>query len=277
VHHRLAAGLRERDARDGEEHGNGGHTAITTGNHALIPAGKRNEVKRTNGGRHAGQTFGAPPATAQLSPAGGVLGSDNAFGQFQIGRKFMKHLRLLWLVIFGSLALAAAQDTNSLKTSLGQFVARTGVVIVRGYAPIGETTAGPVEISVRCKETTDVGSGEKAYGLAFEITGNASPRDRTLVDDDEIDALLDALNYVIKSNYEVTNDKVTTLTSFEASYTTKAGLRVMANSVRKEGGVQYFIQSCNSPRIPLSGVEMTQLYNLISQARKNLDDLKSGK
>jgi hypothetical protein len=189
----------------------------------------------------------------------------------------MKHLRLLWLVIFGSLALAAAaQDTNSLRTSLGQFEARTGVVIVRGYAPIGSIPAGPVEISVRCKETTDVGSGEKAYGLAFELSGSAW-RDRTLVDDDEIDALLEALNYVIKSNYEVTNDKVTSLTSFEASYTTKAGLRVMANSVRKEGGVQYFIQSSDTPRIPLSGVEMTQLYNLVSQARKNLGDLKSGK
>lgn len=190
----------------------------------------------------------------------------------------MNKIHILLLSAFCSLVFGAvAQDTNDLKTSIGLFEARTSVIIVKGYAPIGSVPAGPAEISVRCKETTDIGSGQKLYGLAVEISGNSLGRDRTLVDEDEIDPLLDALNYVIKSNYEVTNGKVTTLTSFEATYTTKAGLRVMANSIRKEGGVQYSLQSCNSPRISVSPVQMTQLYNLIAQARKNLDDLKTAK
>ena len=191
----------------------------------------------------------------------------------------MNKLSLLLLSAFCSFAgVAAAQDTNSLRTNLGLFEARTGSVIVRGFAEVGSIPAGAAEITVRCKETTDIASGQKLYGLAFEIAaGNAFPRDRVLLDDEEITPLLDALNYVIKSNYEITTDKVTTLTSYEVSYTTKAGLRVMAHSIRREGSVAYSLQSCDSPRIALSSVQMTQLYDLIDQARKNLDDLKAGK
>jgi hypothetical protein len=185
----------------------------------------------------------------------------------------------LLLSAFCSFAgIVVAQDTNSLRTNLGQFEARTGSVIVRGYASVGSIPVGAAEISLRCKETTDVASGQKLYGLSFEIAGgNDFPHDHILVDDEEITPLLDALNYVIKSNYQIPNDKVTTLTSYEVSYTTKAGLRVMAHSIRKEGNVAYSLQSCDSPRLALSAVQMTQLYNLIEQARKNLDDLKAGK
>ena len=191
----------------------------------------------------------------------------------------MNKLSILLLSAFCAFAgVAAAQDTNSLRTSLGLFEARTGSVIVRGFAQVGSISTGAAEISVRCKETTDIASGQKLYGLAFEFeAGNAFPRDRVLLDVEEIVPLLDALNYVIKSNYEITTDKVTTLTSYEVSYTTKAGLRVMAHSIRRQGSVEYALQACSTPKIPLSAVQMTQLYNLIEQAQKNLDDLKAGK
>src|SRR5665213_658800 len=187
--------------------------------------------------------------------------------------QFMNELRAVLLAAFCSLAGAVtAQDTNSLKTDLGIFEARTGVVIVKGFGQIGSITAGTAEISVRCKETADLSVGRKAYGLAIEINGNSFPRERILVDDDEIDALLSGINYLIKINYDVT-----TLPAFEASYTTKAGLRVTASSVRRDGGIQFSVQSSNTPRISLSSVQMTQLYGLIGQARKNLDDLKAAR
>lgn len=167
---------------------------------------------------------------------------------------------------------AAAQDTNSLKTEIGIAEAQTGVVIIKGFGQIGAIAAESAEISVRCKETTSAGTGQKIYGLAIELTGNPFPHDRILMDDDEIDSLLGGINYLAKINYDVT-----TLPGFEASYTTKAGLRVIANSLRKEGGVQYSLQYGDAPRIPLSAVQITQLYGLVEQARKNLDALKTGK
>jgi hypothetical protein len=192
----------------------------------------------------------------------------------------MNKLSVTLLAAMCSLVLtAAAQDTNALRTQIGAFEARTGAIIVKGYAPVGSIAAGPIELSVRCKETTDIGTGQKFYGLAVELVagGNNVPRDQILVDDDEVDALLDAINYIVKSNYEITTDKVTTLASYEASYTTKSGLRVLAHSVRKDGGVRYWLESSATPRFALSAVEMTQLYNLVDQARKNLDGLKAGK
>jgi hypothetical protein len=165
--------------------------------------------------------------------------------------------------------LASAQDTNDLKTQIGLVEARTGVVLVKGFSQIGSLPLGSVQLSIRCKETTDASTGEKIYGLAFEIEGS---HDRLLVDDDEVDSLLNGVNYLAKISSDVTS-----LPGFEASYTTKAGLRVIADSVRREGGVLTYIQIGEYQRIPVSSVQMTQLYGLIQQGRKSLDALKSGK
>ena len=185
----------------------------------------------------------------------------------------MNKRRFILLAAIGSLAYAvAAQDTNFLKTEIGLFESRTGSVIIKGFAPIGSVVAGTDEIMVRIKETTDVSIGQKAYGLAIEIEGSPFPRDRIYIDDDEIDPLLNALNYLIKIKYDVT-----ALPGFEASFTTKAGLRVMANSIRREGAIQHSLQYGERPRILLTSIQVTQLYGLIEQARKNLDAVKVGK
>ena len=181
----------------------------------------------------------------------------------------MNKLHLLLVSACCSFAFAAnAQNTN---TDIGIFESRTGVAIVKAFGQVGSVVAGPVEISVNLKETTDVSIGQKAYGLAVEIASDPARRDRVFVDDGEIDPLLTGMNYLIKIGYDVT-----TLPGFEASYTTKAGLRVTANSIRKDGGIQYAIQSGNTPRVLLTSLQMTQLYNLVEQARKNLESLKAG-
>ena len=185
----------------------------------------------------------------------------------------MNQARFTFLAAFCALALtAAAQDTNSLRTDLGVLEAQTGDIIIKGFGPVGSVSAGADVISVRTKESTDASSGLKLDGLAIEIESAAQLRERIYLDYDEIDPLLRAMNYLIKITYDVTP-----LPGFEASYTTKAGLRFMANSIRKDGVVQHSLQYGDAPRIPLSSVQMTQLYDLIEQARKNLDDLKAPK
>jgi hypothetical protein len=185
----------------------------------------------------------------------------------------MNQLRLIFLTSFCALAAAAtAQDTNYLRTQIGVFENRTGVVIVKGFGQIGSVAVGAADISVRCKETTDISIGQKLYGLAVQISGNGFQPERIYVDEDEIDPLLSGLNYLLKVSYDVT-----ALPSFEASYTTKAGLQMVANSVRKDGGVRFSLQGNYSPPIPLSSMQVSQLYTLITEARKNLDTIKAGK
>lgn len=185
----------------------------------------------------------------------------------------MNKLRILLMAAAGLLALSAqAQDTNMLKTDIGIFESRTGLVIIKGFNQVGTIPVGTDEIAVRCKESTEAATGIKVYGLIIAIGGNPRPREHAYVDYDEIDPLLDGLNYLIKINYDVT-----TLPAFEAGYTTKSGLRFMARSERRAGGIQASLQYGDNRRISLTSVQMTELYNLIMQARKNLDDLKSGK
>jgi hypothetical protein len=66
---------------------------------------------------------------------------------------------------------------------------------------------------------------------------------------------------------------VTTLPGFEATYATKSGLRVMAHSDRKQGGIRDYLQFPDNPGISLASEQLVQFQNLIGQAKKSLDAL----
>lgn len=185
----------------------------------------------------------------------------------------MNNLKIVLPVLACALAwAAAAQDTNLIRTQIGLMEARTGVLIVKGAGQVGAIPLGADQLSVRCKETSVVNTGEKTWGLMMELEDNQNLPLRVLVDDDEVDSLINAVDYLMKINYDVTP-----LPGFEAIYTSKAGLRVIAHSDRREGAVHAYVQFGDYPRVPLSSVQMTQLYGLLGEARKNLAALKSGK
>ena len=74
----------------------------------------------------------------------------------------------------------------------------------------------------------------------------------------------------------IKGEEVTSLPGFEASFTTKSGVRVIAHSDRANGAVLTYLQFEDSPRIPLSSVQIQQLGVLLQQGRKKLDALKAG-
>jgi hypothetical protein len=185
----------------------------------------------------------------------------------------MNKIHLLLLAAFCALVTATpAQDTNSLKTDLGVFETQTGTVLIKGFSQIGTLTVGTDVVSVYAKESSDITTGHKADGLAIVISGNAPPRRRILVDCDEIDSLLDSINYLNKISCDVTP-----LASFEASYSTKSGFRVVANSLRRQGTIQASLEYGDDLKILLTTDQMEQFYRLLEQARKNLDALRSPK
>ena len=180
----------------------------------------------------------------------------------------MNKLFILLVAAIGSLTFTAtAQNTN---TAIGIFEMRTGTTLVKAVGLVGSLKGGSDTINVRMKETTDVSAGQRIYGLAIELAGNTSTQSRILMDDSEIDSLLSGLDYLIKIKYDIT-----TLPSFEASFTTKAGLRLMAHSIRREGTIVDSLEFNDHPTISLSSVQMTQLYDLIAQAQKSLNGLKN--
>ena len=171
-----------------------------------------------------------------------------------------------------TLAFAArAQDTNALKTEIGLFESQTGVVIVKGFGQIGSVSTAGAIISARCKESTSAATGHKDYGIAVVIEINQWRRS-AIVDYDELDVLLNGMDYLGKMTYGVTS-----LPGFEATFTTKSGLELIAHGDKQQGGIRMFLQYDDSPRIPLASDQWTQLANLISQSKTTLDSLRTPK
>jgi len=170
-------------------------------------------------------------------------------------------------------ALAAcAQVTNVPPTELQAFEARTGTVIIMGAGQVGAVAVDNVNLSVICKESTDVSGGPKQYGLAIEILENNQRLSKLDVDSDELDSLLNGLNYLAKIDYNVT-----TLPTFVAAYVTKSGFRVGAYTSQRRGAIQYFVEDSSRPgvRILLTPSQLAQFQTLIQEARKNLDSMRA--
>jgi hypothetical protein len=166
-----------------------------------------------------------------------------------------------------------AQTTNLPATAIENFEAQTNTVIVKGFSQVGTMSVGDATIAVYAKATSDIGHDQKAYGIRLVLTGsqpgNFSSRRPLVVDYDELDSLADGIEYLEKITYDVTP-----LEGFDAGYTTKSGLRVSAHSERRQGAIQTFIQFGDAPKMPLMSEQMTQLRNLVLQAKKLLDSVK---
>jgi len=167
-----------------------------------------------------------------------------------------------------------AQITNVPPTQLEAFEAQTGTVIIKGAAQIGSLDVGTANVIVISKESRDVSTGYKEYGMAIEADANNQRVWKKVVDYDEIDPLLSNLDYLAKIDYTVT-----ALPTFVAGYATKSGFRVGAFTSQRRGAIQFFLQdySTNSARILITPTQLAQFQNLIEQARKNLDALRAAK
>jgi len=164
-----------------------------------------------------------------------------------------------------------AQDTNALKTQIGLFESQTGVVIIKGFGQVGSVSTSAAVISVRCKESSSAATGHKDYGIAAVIEANQERR-VAIVDYDELDSLLNGMDYIGKMTYSVTS-----LPGFEATFTTKSGLQLIAFGNKQQGGIRTFLQYDDGPRIPLASDQWTQLAKLIEQAKATLDSLRTPK
>lgn len=162
----------------------------------------------------------------------------------------MKKSNLFLIAVCCSLAFASrAQDaatTNALNTEIENFEAQTGTVIVKGFAQTGSMTTDAGTVSVRCKESIDVGHNRKLYGMAVGLEKDQR-REFLFVDYDEMDSLINGMDYLSKIGYNVT-----TLPGFDATFTTKSGLRLAAHSERRQGGIQLYLKFGDTPKFPLA-------------------------
>ena len=173
---------------------------------------------------------------------------------------------------------AGAQETNGCllvpATKLEAFETNTDTVIIKATAPIGTVPAHGGEVSVRCREITDAGTGHRESGIVVDIALGGPTESGLLVDYDELDSLVDGMEYLGKLDWSVT-----TLPDFLAVYTTKGGFRVVARGSRRTGNIEFDVRNtrANDPRLPLSRDQLGQLRSLVDQAKAKLDSLRKAK
>ena len=190
----------------------------------------------------------------------------------------MKKFLGVLLVVAGCLVwdrTAQAQETNVPPTRIEAFEVQTGVILLKAVGHVGEISAKGSIISVRYKETTDARTGRKEHGMAIAVKEGDQPEDVTFIDYDEVDGLLDGLNYINTVTFTVTP-----LPTFEASYMTRGGLHIAAyTSNRRSGTIQAYLQSCHmvKTRLLLTPGQVSQLQSLIQQARNALMALRENK
>jgi hypothetical protein len=185
----------------------------------------------------------------------------------------MRLLKIIFLFTFYAASAVYAQDTNviTLYTKLEAFEAQTGKTIIKAWGQMGTISANATVISVSCREATDVVSGEKESGVVVGFKTGNSREYRMVVDYDELDSVLEAIDYISKVDLSVTS-----LPSFQAIYRTRSDLRFLAyNSTQRTGTVQALqIGYSDANRIPLGSDQLNQFKVLMRGAKEKLDALK---
>jgi hypothetical protein len=170
------------------------------------------------------------------------------------------------------------QETNAWlllpATKLEAIETNTDTVIIKATAPIGTVPARGGAVSVRCREITDAGTGRRESGIIIDLAFSGPVEDVMLIDYDELDSLLDGIEYLGKLDWSVTS-----LPGFDAVYTTKGGFRAAAFGSRRTGNIEFGVRStrASKPLLLLSRDQLGQLRSLVEQGKAKLDSLRKGK
>jgi hypothetical protein len=171
-----------------------------------------------------------------------------------------------------------AQETNVClllpATKLEAFETNTDTVIIKATAPIGTVPAHGGAVSVRCREITDAGTGNRESGIIIDLAFGGPVEDVMLIDYDELGSLLDGLEYLGKVDWSVTS-----LPGFDAVYTTKGGFRAAAFGSRRTGNIEFGVRSTRVSRslLLLSRDQLGQLRSLVEQGKAKLDSMRKEK
>jgi len=193
----------------------------------------------------------------------------------------MRRFIAIFVAVAGGSLLAGpalAQETNAClpvpATKLEAFETNIDTVIIKASAPIGTVPAHGGAVSVRCREITDAGTGRRESGIIIDLAFGGPVEDVMLIDYDELDSLLDGMEYLGKLDWSVTS-----LPGFDAVYTTKGGFRAAAFGSRRTGNIEFGVRSTRVSRPPLllSRDQLGQLRSLVEQAKTKLDSLRKEK
>jgi hypothetical protein len=145
-------------------------------------------------------------------------------------------------------------------------------VLVKGFSQIATFMARDVEVRVDAVELKDVATATRAIGLVIALreTGENSRENRSFIDYEEIDRLLQGLTAIGR-----VNESVTKLAGFEARYRTLGDLEFLVFR-QSRTGIAASVTSgiCDRVSAPLTLDDLDRLKAHIVEAKTRLDEIK---
>jgi|SRR5882672_5668509 len=194
---------------------------------------------------------------------------------------------LLLLIIAASFGLVCAQRRDRVppprdsqayepRTKLEEFESRMGTILVKGrtYVATLRPTGGGGSVRVEALEVRDTGNSTRTTGVVVTIAptaanGSAQGEVRSLIDYEDIDALIKAFDTAAKAD-----ESLTKLTHFEVRYRALGDFEIVVYK-QVSGGVTTLVEGglYTRTRLSLTLDEFIKLRWFISQAKDRLDEI----
>jgi hypothetical protein len=159
------------------------------------------------------------------------------------------------------------------RNKLEDFEGRVQTLLLKGRHWIGTVKAQNGSARVEATEIRDSTTSEAASGAVVTILADGGPPGeiRSLIDYDEIDPLLKAMDAAAKAG-----DNVTRLSHFEVRYRTKGDLEIMVFKQLENNVVAAAVEGgfFDRSRLYLSIDDLVRLRWMIAQAKEQLDQAK---
>jgi hypothetical protein len=153
-------------------------------------------------------------------------------------------------------------------TKLEAFSAKTGVVIIRGYTKVGSVN-GLGNVTIDAREFRDAANvKQRVTGLSIEVkeSGRLERESISFVDYDEIDSLVQGIEYISRIDSGITQMK-----SFEAEYKTKGDFSITTFS--SNNGISVAVSSGRFSKVAayLKISDLAQLRTLLQNGKAAID------
>jgi hypothetical protein len=195
-----------------------------------------------------------------------------------------RSLILAALMIAASFGSVCAQRRERLPTlrdpqfyaprnQLEDFDGRMETILIKGRSWVGTVRAQNGTARVEATEIRDTATSKRAAGVVVTVMADGGPPGeiRSLIDYEEIDALVKAMDTALKAG-----EAVTKLTHFEVRYRTRGDFEVMVFKQLSDNAIAAAIEGgfFDRSRLYLSLDELTRLRWMMVQAKEKLDDSK---
>lgn len=196
-----------------------------------------------------------------------------------------RSLILAALVITASFGSVCAQRRERLppprdpqfydpRNKLEEIEGRLETVLIKGHTWVGTLRIQNGSARVEATEIRDTRNSQRATGVVITVTSTdtagATNEIRSLIDYEEIDPLVKALDTVAKAD-----ETLTKLTHFEARYRTRGDFEVIVFK-QLTGGIAVAVEVgfFERTRLLLTIEELIKLRWMIAQAKERLDEIK---